>query len=198
VTFLPSFKDIHPLRLPFIDRLHQSILERSGSNTATLVVAEESLPVVLPVPSLPTPSERLLAVGTQLRHRREERNVSIELLSAHTHIQPHIIEAIESGSIDMLPEFVYVKSSIQRYARAMALDEAAILSELIGWDKPIVESANTYIPTTSRIEIPQQIKPSYIYLAYIIIAMGLLSGISSTLHSNSRSQSQPPQSVIVR
>jgi hypothetical protein len=199
VTFLPSFKDIHPLRFPLVDRLHHSILDRLVHSKVE--TAEPIAPAIEAiVPAAPTPADILLDIGTQLRQKRLERNVSIEMLSLHTQIQPRIIEAIESGQIEKLPAYFYVKGSIQRYARAMALDGDALVAALPNWDKSIVESANHYIgDSPTRLEIPQQIAPKYLYVAYLLLTMALLSGISASINSNSRSSShQQPNSAIVK
>jgi Helix-turn-helix domain len=77
------------------------------------VVSSEPVEFV-PVP--PTPSEILQQVGENLRKTRQQRQLSIADIATRTRIQPRLVQAIEEGHIEMLPEPVYVKGMVKRYA----------------------------------------------------------------------------------
>lgn len=66
-----------------------------------------------------------LHAGALLRAKRTELGLSVSDISRLTGIRPTIIEAIEAGSLDVMPP-VYMQSFIRRYARALGLDERSL------------------------------------------------------------------------
>ena len=69
----------------------------------------------------------LAEIGQQLQQARLTRKRSIEDLARETHLKPAHIRALEAGDESSLPEPVYVKSFIRKYAQAVGLpgDELA-------------------------------------------------------------------------
>ena len=61
---------------------------------------------------------------------RTRRGVSLSEISATTKIRASYLEAIENGDFGELPGGLYTKSYIRQYAKAIDLDEAAILQGL--------------------------------------------------------------------
>ncbi len=61
-------------------------------------------------------------IGERLNQARLAQNLSIEQVSAKTKIRPHILEAIEAGRHDVLPE-VYIKSFIKTYSNFLKITE---------------------------------------------------------------------------
>lgn len=69
----------------------------------------------------------LAEVGQELRAAREARGLTLEAVAAETHMKVSHLRAIEAGDETVLPEPVYVKSFIRKYAQAVGLpaDELA-------------------------------------------------------------------------
>jgi|GEM_PF-1927491 cytoskeletal protein RodZ len=70
---------------------------------------------------------RLTEIGQALKQAREGRRRTLEDVALETHIKLHHLEAIEAGDESRLPEPVYVKSFIRKFAQAVGLpsDELA-------------------------------------------------------------------------
>ncbi|MCG8367008.1 MAG: helix-turn-helix domain-containing protein, partial [Pseudanabaenales cyanobacterium] len=66
--------------------------------------------------------EQLASIGGVLRQTREEQSLSLEQLSSKTLIRPSLMSAIESANLEQLPEPVYVRGLIKRYADILGLD----------------------------------------------------------------------------
>jgi cytoskeletal protein RodZ len=137
-------------------------------------------PVTIP----PTPGEILEQIGGKLRQLRSQQQLSIEDISARTQIQPRLVQAIEEGHIEMLPESVYVKGMVKRYANSLGLDGMAISQQVVTWEP----AAATFEPVT-RLQttgfsspIPQ-VKPLHIYIGYALAIVGI-SAATSQLLSN--------------
>lgn len=144
-----------------------------------------------PTPIPPTPSEILQHIGAQLRQVREQQKVSIDNLSARTQIQPRLIQAIEEGHIEMLPESVYVKGMVKRYANCLGLDGMEMSNQVPKWGsevamfEPTTKLQNTGFSNPSA----PQLKPLHVYLGYTLAICGVGAGISHLLN-NTKPQTQ--------
>ena len=151
-------------------------------------VADE--PVEL-VPAPPTPGEILQQIGENLRQTRQQHQLSIEDIAARTRIQPRLVQAIEEGHIEMLPEPVYVKGMVKRYGDSIGLDGMAISQQVPNWDA----AAATFEPTTklqsTSFSTPTQVKPVYVYLGYTIAILGVSAVASNFINTAFKPQSQP-------
>jgi cytoskeletal protein RodZ len=143
------------------------------------------------VPAPPTPSEILQQVGENLRQIRQQRQLSIEDIAARTRIQPRLVQAIEEGHIEMLPEPVYVKGMVKRYGDSIGLDGMAISQQVPNWDA----AAAAFEPTTklqaTAFSTPTQVKPVYVYLGYTIAILGVSAVASNFINTAFKPQSQP-------
>jgi len=73
-----------------------------------------------------TQVERLRQIGEYLGRQREAQKTSLEKIAKQTFIPQRLLEALEAGEIERLPEPVYVKGFIRRYADAIGLDGVEI------------------------------------------------------------------------
>jgi cytoskeletal protein RodZ len=175
VTLLAPLKHITTLKSKF-----------SPTNIFTSVVSSRE-PRPLPTPIVnepatlpPTPSEVLQEIGAQLRQLRQQRQLSIEDLSARTRIQPRLIQAIEEGHLEMLPEPVYVKGLVKRYSESLGLNGIAVSAQVPHWEP----GAATFDPTTklqmTGFNPTIRLNPWQIYLGYTL-AIICLSAFTSVL-----------------
>lgn len=70
--------------------------------------------------------EQLAEIVAHLRQAREEKSVRLEELAAYTRIRPAILQAMEEGRFEELPEPIYVQGFIRHYGDAIGLDGAAL------------------------------------------------------------------------
>jgi len=78
--------------------------------------------------------------GDYLREAREARGVTLEQISAATHISVRLLEALENERFDILPGGVFTISFVRQYACLAGLDEDEAVSRLKQVAHP-VESA---------------------------------------------------------
>ena len=67
-------------------------------------------------------------LGDTLRHRRTELGRSVADAESATKIRARLIEALENGNYDQLPNPAYVRGYITSYARWLELDPAPLLT----------------------------------------------------------------------
>ena len=67
------------------------------------------------------------SIGSSIKKRREELNLSIEDVSEGTKIKPHIIHSIEQDFFHELGGYGYAKAMIYTYARFLEMDAGNIL-----------------------------------------------------------------------
>ncbi|MCC3405405.1 MAG: helix-turn-helix domain-containing protein [Microcoleus sp. PH2017_10_PVI_O_A] len=118
-----------------------------------------------------TPQKKLAEIGSQLREYREQQSISLDKVAVVTMIRRNLLQAIEDGQLDQLPEPVYTQGLIKRYAEAMGLDAAQF-----GDFFPIEPPARS--TTKLSWQNGPQLRPMHLYLFYtflIICSVNLLS-----------------------
>lgn len=70
--------------------------------------------------------EQLKQIGDYLRQVRETQSVSLEKVAKDTFIPLRLLNALETGEVERLPEPIYIKGFIRRYADVLELDGAEI------------------------------------------------------------------------
>ena len=66
--------------------------------------------------------QKLSEIGTQLHNVRSQKRLSLPDVAAKTMIQERFLEAIEKGQPEELPEALYVRGFIRRYAELLGLN----------------------------------------------------------------------------
>ena len=144
-----------------------------------------------PVPIPPTPGEILEQIGSKLHQLRSQQQLSLEDISARTQIQPRMLQAIEEGHIEMLPESVYVKGMVKRYANTLGLDGMAVSQQVLTWEPAAATfEPVTRLQTTGFSSPIAQIKPLHIYIGYVL-AIVSISAATSQILSNALKPSAP-------
>lgn len=129
--------------------------------------------------------ENLAELGRQLRLKRQEQALSLENVAAKTRIQQRMLQAIEEGELDELPEPIYIQGFIKQYADALGLNG--------------VELANSFPTGDRRLKIKPiwqrlpaaQLRPIHLYLLYIFVIICAVNALSQIL---SRSELQASSS----
>lgn len=76
-----------------------------------------------------TQTEQLKAIGTKLSQVRQQQSISLEEIAAKTYIPLRLLNAIEAGRLEQLPEPVFIQGFIRRYADVLGLDGSALSKE---------------------------------------------------------------------
>ena len=80
--------------------------------------------------------EHLIEIGSQLQADRLERGWALSFVARQTKIRATLLRHLEAGELKQLPEPVYVRGLIHRYAECLGLDAQAIASQFLIEDKP--------------------------------------------------------------
>lgn len=124
----------------------------------------------------PEPAQKKLAeIGAQLRQYREQHSICLDKVAVVTMIRRNLLQAIEEGQLDQLPEPVYTQGLIKRYAEAMGLDPSH-LTEFFPIEPP--PRSRTKLSWQDR----PQLRPMHLYLFYtflIICSVNVLSQLMS-------------------
>jgi hypothetical protein len=173
--------DLHA-SIGFVVDKAQALARRQPASPVVAAIDPQSLPL--------TPQEVLQQIGSKLREWREYHHLSIDDMSARTQIQPRLIQAIEQGHTEMLPESVYVKGMLKRYADNLGLDGIEIAQHMIPWE-PAVEKFSVISRKTPGLTFAPQFKPVHIYLGYTIAICGIGAGTSHLLNDTAQPTATP-------
>jgi len=131
-----------------------------------------------PTPSLEQKrSEKLAEMGAQLWTSRLEQGLSLEELVMTTKIPRRLLQAIEEGNLEELPEPIYIQGLIRQFADALGFNGAEFSSSFpigsnrvsltLGWKSPSVG----------------QLRPFHLYVLYIFLIVCSVSSLSRLLNS---------------
>lgn len=134
-------------------------------------------------------ADKLAEIGAKLRQTREEKSISLEKLAVKTMIRPQILEAIEEGKLDQLPEAIYTERLIERYANVVDLDGTQLANLFTTTSRGEVKNdrAKVYLPV-------QKLKAHHLYLVYIflvIFSIHIVSKTSLIFYSPDKQPSNP-------
>ncbi len=185
MTLLTPLKHITAFKLSKLP-----ILAGAASLRLRVERHQSKTPILAPIDPDPlplNPTEIFEQIGGNLRQWREYYQLSIDDVAARTQIQPRLIQAIEAGDISMLPEPIYVKGLVKRYANNLGLDGAEISHHVPSWEPATAKF--TVIPrSTIGFNTTPQIKPFHVYLGYTLAIFGVGAGTSHLLNNSIRPQ----------
>ena len=69
--------------------------------------------------------------GTRLRQQREQRQVSLEDISAKTKIKASLLEGLEGDDLSRWPQGIFRRAYIRAYAQAIGLEPDAVLQQFL-------------------------------------------------------------------
>ena len=67
-------------------------------------------------------------VSSQLRQKREEKQLTLEQAAQDTHIRLRFLQALESGDFGELPSHIQVRGFLRSYADYLGLDSGKLLN----------------------------------------------------------------------
>ncbi len=122
--------------------------------------------------SQPTQQEKLQEIGSKIRQVRETQGVSIEEVAKQTRIQARLLIAIEQGQLEELPEPVYIRGLMKRFADAIGLDGAKYAQEF-----STAANSNTVNPSWQKAPTTQ-LRPLHLYFIYLLLVVLSIWGLS--------------------
>jgi cytoskeletal protein RodZ len=136
----------------------------------------------------------LPSIGEKLRVTRQGYAFELDEVVAYTKIARKLLQAIEEADFSNLPEPIYIRGLIKRYADALGLDGTELANSF-----PI--EVNRVVPKPSwRINSSGQLRPVHLYLLYIGTIACSVTGLShvlngGTFQANNAGSSPQPQSA---
>jgi cytoskeletal protein RodZ len=134
--------------------------------------------------------QKLTEIGAQLRNVRAQKRLALEDIAAKTMIQQRFLEAIEQGQPDQLPEALYVRGFIRRYAEMLGLDGGQ-LAETFPLGRETLASSNIGLINGGGTAL----RPWHLYIFYtaLILAAGTaLSYVLSRQTQPQKTSANPP------
>ncbi|MBW4560334.1 MAG: DUF4115 domain-containing protein [Mojavia pulchra JT2-VF2] len=121
-------------------------------------------------------AEKLTEIGAQLWASRQEKGLSLEEVVVMTKISKRLLQAIEEGNLNDLPEPVYIQGLIRQFADALGFNGTEFASNfpIGGYQRVNIETAKKPIP------IPQ-FRPLHLYVVYIVLIVSAVSGLSQLM-----------------
>ena len=122
----------------------------------------------------------MATVGEMLKHAREFRNISIELLGAKLNLEPKIIRKIETNRFEMLSGDIFIKGYISLLARELCADIEPLMQvyELQNHEK----KTNEFRPDiTGKIPIKKKIVYAFLVLIFALSVYYLSYAIQTKL-----------------
>jgi cytoskeletal protein RodZ len=119
----------------------------------------------------------LTEIGAKLKSTREGYSFGIEDVVSYTKIARKLLEAIEEADLGNLPEPVYIRGLIRRYADALGLNGAEIANQLPMEVSPVITKPNWKNNSA-------QFRPIHLYLLYIGIIVCSVSSLSHVLNTS--------------
>ncbi|MBW4647951.1 MAG: DUF4115 domain-containing protein [Kastovskya adunca ATA6-11-RM4] len=117
--------------------------------------------------------EQLQELGAYLHQFRTEQCISLEEVAARTRIQARLLNAIEQGQLEELPEPVYIQGFIKRFADVLGLNGTEFASAF-----PTTGPGLQLIRPTWRHLPSAQLRPIHLYGLYVLLVIGSVSGLS--------------------
>ncbi|MEM8602285.1 MAG: RodZ domain-containing protein [Cyanobacteria bacterium P01_H01_bin.121] len=132
----------------------------------------------------------LSQLGGELRSYRESQSKSLEQIAAKTRIQRRQLQAIEHGQLTALPEPVYVRGLLRRFADELGL-EGMTFAERFPLELPTNQN---HIMFWGNLTLGQ-LRPAHLYALYILIVFSAINGLSlligPSLSRSTESAQQP-------
>ncbi len=119
-------------------------------------------------------AEKLAEIGAKLRQFREQESICLDKVAVVTMIRRDLLQAIEDGQLDRLPEPVYTQGLIKRYAGVMGLDGAEFA------DFFPIEPAPQSVSKLSWQKWPQ-LRPMHLYLFYTFLIIFSVNSLSQLM-----------------
>lgn len=134
---------------------------------------------------------KLQELGSKLQYIRTEKDIPLETVAKETRIPVRLLQAIETGDLDALPEPVYIRGLIKQFADFLELDGTELASEFPAYLE--VKSSRSYF----SLRLPSlHLRPIHLYFLYILLIMVSVRGISHSLRQSALESNSSSESIV--
>ena len=115
-------------------------------------------------------------IGSILKKTRQDKQISLKIISEKTCISKRLLNAIEEGNLDILPPGIYTQGFIRRFAQNLDLD-GIDLSQSFPVDSEVIKSES---PSWWKFRV-FQLRSIHLYFFYILVVSLSVKGLSTAL-----------------
>lgn len=121
--------------------------------------------------------ERLSNIGTYLQQIRVAKGWTIGLMTRRTKIRTTLLNNIENGLLEQLPEPVYLQGLIRCYADNLGLDGTAIAQGF-----PVESMRHQWkLPSWRNFSFQIQLRPSHLYALYFLVIVTTIQSLANVV-----------------
>jgi cytoskeletal protein RodZ len=114
--------------------------------------------------------QKLKDIGANLNHIRVAKNISLETIANNTHISKRVLAAIEAGDVNKLPEPIYVRGLLAKFAREIEATEIDLDFQALPNSQNI--PSNSIAQTNKHKHRPNfELRSPHLYLLYILLVI---------------------------
>lgn len=131
--------------------------------------------------------EQLTKIGENLRVIRQRKNLDLEIIASQIHIPISILNALENGDLNKLPEPVFIKQLLRKYANFLNLQSEEINHLIDNFNTEINHKKdNGFYHRWQPLSIFRIINfsPKNLYILYIILIFLSIKSLSNFLQSS--------------
>lgn len=127
-------------------------------------------------------AEKLREIGSCLRELRQQQAVSLEEVASKTKIQQRLLNAIEAGHLEQLPEPVYIQGFIKQFADALGANGAELASSFPTRTMMLrpIQASWRHLPAA-------QLRPIHLYMLYVFLIVFAVNGLSYLMNRSGQS-----------
>lgn len=146
--------------------------------------------------------EMRISAGEQLKHLREQKNLSVKDVATRLNLETRIIDAIEENNFEVLPAATYARGYLRSYAKVLDADPESIIASYnpAAADPPEIIPEVKHTTQTSSSDKPVQ---AFTYLITLTLVILLIAWLQSnnvldkmSVNSESDSEGSLPQSNL--
>jgi cytoskeletal protein RodZ len=131
-------------------------------------------------PSQSIQKEKLIGIGSHLHQVRTQQGISLEEVGQKTQIPLRLLAAIEDGNLAILPEAIYIRGLIHKFAQALGEDGLSLSQSF-----PLEALTKLRPRQLGWIKLNQsQLRPVHLYLLYIVMVVGAVNSLSAILQKS--------------
>ena len=126
--------------------------------------------------------QKLQELGSRLCQIRTEQGLSLKIVAEQTHIRLPILRAIEEGRIDLLPEPVYLRGLLKRFADSLGLNGTEFANEF-----PTEDNSRLFKAYWLPVYLPR-LRPVHLYMLYVILVIFSVRWLAQLVEPSSKIQ----------
>lgn len=124
--------------------------------------------------------DQLSEIGAYLQQIRLAKGAQLATLSRRTKIRATLLRDIEQGNLNGLPEPVYLRGLIHRYAESLGLDGQAIAA---GFSVAAPPRKHWRLPFLGDITLQFNLRPVHLYVVYLVLIVTTVQSLSNVLQT---------------